>query len=131
MQSLQDYVLVLDEQKRHLHRSVLSRLSEDYRFVMVTSAEQAINQARQMDSCLVILVGENQRWFEHQVRVLRQADQPPEMTIVALTESGSPRWQNADEALDLDGFLVQPLTDDILVSLVQSAAIKKSYQQAS
>ncbi|MEM1309626.1 MAG: hypothetical protein AAGF98_09125, partial [Cyanobacteria bacterium P01_H01_bin.153] len=69
-------------------------------------------------------------WLESQVRALRQVAQTPPMTIVALTESGSPRWQSADEVLDLDGFLVQPLTDDILVSLVQSAMIKRSFGQS-
>lgn len=131
MQLPQDYVLVLDEQKRYPQRSALSRLSQDYTFVLASSAEHAIEQARQIKPCLVILVGENHSWFENQVRVLRQADQTPEMTIVALTESGSPRWQNSEKMLDLDGFLVQPLTDDILVSLVQSAVVKKAYRQAS
>lgn len=127
----QDYVLVLDEQKRHPHKPELLRLSGDYTFVTATSAEHAIEQAQQIHPCLVILIGENQSWFENQVRVLRQADQTPAMTIVALTESASPRWQNSDPGLDLDGFLVQPLTDDILVSLVQSAVVKKSYRRAS
>jgi len=127
----QDYVLVLDERQRCPQRSELSHLSLNYTFVVAKSAEHAVEQAQQMHPCLVILVGENQSWFENQVKVLRQTHQTPNMTIVALTESGSPRWQNSDESLDLDGFLVQPLTDDILVSLVQSAAIKKSYQHTA
>lgn len=126
----QDYVLVLDEQTRYPPRPELTKLTDSYAFLVATSAEQAIEQARQKNPCLVILVGENQSWFESQVRVLRQARHTPPMTIVALTESGSPRWHSSDRSLDPDGFLVQPLTDDILVSLVQSAVIKQSYRQA-
>lgn len=125
----QDYVLVLDEQKRFPARPELPSLRNKYAFVVATSAEDAIAEAQAKNPCLVILVGENQSWFESQVRVLRQASRTPPMTIVALTESESPRWQSSDRSLDPDGFLVQPLTDDILVSLVQSAVIKQSYRQ--
>ncbi len=129
MKLSQDYVLVLDEQKCHPSRPALFNICEHCAFVTATSVEHAVEQAQQKNPCLVILVGENQSWFEHQVRVLRQANQSPSMTIVALTESGSPRWHSTDRQLDLDGFLVQPLTDDILVSLVQSAMIKQSYRK--
>ena len=131
MKLSQDYVLVLDEQKYHSPKPALCNLSGHCAFVIATSVEHAIEQAQQKNPCLVILVGENQSWFEHQVRILRQSNQTPAMTIVALTESGSPRWHSANNHLDLDGFLVQPLTDDILVSLVQSAVVKQSYRQAS
>ena len=129
MKLSQDYVLVLDEQERHPPRPALFNLCEHCAFVMVTSVEHAVEQAQQKNPCLVILVGEDQSCLERQVRVLRQANQTPSMTIVALTESASPRWHRTNPQLDLDGFLVQPLTDDILVSLVQSAVIKQSYRQ--
>ena len=128
MKLLEDCVLVLDEQESRPPRAELSRLSDHYAFVMANSAEHAIEQAQHKKPCLVILMGENQSWFENQVKILRQSRQAAPMTIVALTESASPRWQRDAYTLDLDGFLVQPLTDDILVSLVQSAAIKQSYQ---
>ncbi len=127
MKLLQDYVLVLDEQENHPPRAALSSISDHCAFVVANSAEHAVEQAQQKNPCLVILMGENQSWFESQVRILRQSEQTSQMTIVALTDSGSPRWQCDACALDLDGFLVQPLSDDILVSLVQSAVIKQSY----
>lgn len=126
----QDYVLVLDEQQQKTPRAELSALSNHYAFVIATSAEHAVEQAQAMNPCLVILVGDNQAWFENQVKVLRQYTAMPRMTIVALTESASPRWQSGKDALELDGFLVKPLTDDILVSLVQSAIVKRSFRQA-
>ena len=126
----QDYVLVLDEQQV-APRSDLTAISDRCSFVVASSAENAVEQAKQINPCLVILVGENQTWFEHQVKALRQSNAVPPLTIVALTESASPRWQREPEGLALDGFLVKPLTDDILVSLVQSAIIKQSYRQVS
>ncbi|MEM6517827.1 MAG: hypothetical protein AAF892_08255 [Cyanobacteria bacterium P01_D01_bin.71] len=126
----QDCVLVLDEQDRDDQPPRLSPLSGSYSFIVADSADHVVEHAQQLNPCLVILVGENSTWLESQVRALRQVAQTPPMTIVALTESGSPRWQSADEVLDLDGFLVQPLTDDILVSLVQSAMIKRSFGQS-
>lgn len=124
----QDYVLVLDERQRLTQSSDLPDISEQYAFVIASSAEHAVEQARQVTPCLVILVGEDHHWFENQVKALRRSSETPSMTIVALTESGSPNWQASKENLELDGFLVKPLTDDILVSLVQSAIIKQSYR---
>lgn len=129
MKLSQDYVLVLDEQKHHPPKPALSNLSDHCALVTVTSAEHAVEQAQQKNPCLVILVGEDHSWFERQVSVLRQTHQRPSMTIVALTESGSPRWHSTARHIDLDGFLVQPLSVDIFVSLVQSAVIKQSYQK--
>lgn len=126
----QDYVLVLNEQERYTQRSQLSHLSGNYSFIVADSADHVVEQARQMNPRLVILVGENPIWLENQVKALRQSAQTSPMTIVALSESGSPKWQSADKASDLDGFLVQPLTDDILVSLLQSAMIKQSFEHS-
>ncbi len=128
MKLSQDYVLVLDERQIPVQASELPTMSEHYSLVVASSAEHAVEQAQQVNPCLVILVGENQTWFEHQVKALRCSAKALAMTIVALTESASPRWQGSKELLELDGFLVKPLTDDILVSLVQSAVIKRSYR---
>ncbi|NER79249.1 MAG: hypothetical protein F6K42_06635 [Leptolyngbya sp. SIO1D8] len=124
----QDYVLVLDEQQRWLHQTDLPLVSAQCPFVVALSVEHAVEQARQVAPCLVILVGENHAWFRNQVHALRHSARATPMTIVALTESTSPSWQTERDMLDLDGFLVQPLTDDVLTSLVQSAIIKQSYQ---
>ncbi|MGD1940115.1 MAG: hypothetical protein ACFB0G_02275 [Leptolyngbyaceae cyanobacterium] len=128
MKLSQDYVLVLDERQPQAQTPELPTVCDHCSFVMASSAEHAVEQAQQVDPCLVILVGEDQTWFEHQVKALRCSAKALAMTIVALTESASPRWQDSKELLELDGFLVKPLTDDILISLVQSAIIKRSYR---
>ncbi|MBE7380836.1 MAG: hypothetical protein F6J95_005450 [Leptolyngbya sp. SIO1E4] len=123
----QEYVLVLDEQQRWLPQADLPLASDHCPFVVAASAEHAVEQARQATPCLVILIGENHAWFKHQVHALRHSTHATSMTIVALTESASPNWQPERDMLDLDGFLVKPVTDDVLMSLVQSAIIKQSY----
>ncbi len=128
MKFAQDYVLVLDERQRWLEKSDLPLISERCVFVVASSAEHAVEQARQAAPCLVILVGEDRTWFKDQVHALRHSTTTSAMTIVALTESSSPNWQLEKDTLDLDGFLVKPLTDDVLTSLVQSAIIKQSYR---
>ncbi|MEO1095135.1 MAG: hypothetical protein AAFX01_09565 [Cyanobacteria bacterium J06638_28] len=128
MKSSQDYVLVLDEQQQWLAKADLPLLSEPCEFVVANSAEHAVQQARQSAPCLVILVGEDHTWFRKQVYALRHSANASPMMIVALTESSSPRWQLEKDVLDLDGFLVKPLTDDVLISLVQSAIVKQSYR---
>jgi AmiR/NasT family two-component response regulator len=124
----QDYVLILDEQQKTAQKADLPHISDKYSFVVASSAEHAVEAAQKVHPCLVILVGQDRHWFENQVRVLRHSSTTPSMTIVALTDSTAPHWSASQEALELDGFLVKPLTDDILVSLVQSAIIKQSYQ---
>lgn len=124
----QDYVLVLDEQQRRMHQSDFPLVCDRCQFVIAASAEHAVEQAKQATPCLVILVGEDHAWFRHQVHALRHSNHATPMTIVALTESTSPNWQVEEDALDLDGFLVKPLTDDVLTSLVQSAIVKQSYR---
>lgn len=130
MKLSQDYVLVLDEQQRWLRQSDLPLVSDHCAFIFASSAEHAVEQARQVEPCLVILVGEDHAWFQHQVHALRHSIHSPSMTIVALTESSSPNWQPEKDVLELDGFLVKPLTNDVLTSLVQSAIVKQSYQES-
>lgn len=124
----QDYVLVLDEQQRWSRHVDLPLTSDQYAFVVASSVEHAIEQARQVAPCLVILVGEDHASLKNQVHALRDSTREIPMTIVALTESAYPKWQPEKDALDPDGFLVKPLTDDVLNSLVQSAIIKQSYR---
>lgn len=126
-----DYVLVLNERRRQVHQPEFPVASAQYSFIVVPSVEDAIEQARKVTPCLVILIGESHAWFENQVKALRHALEAPSMTVVALTDSTAPNWQASKETMELDGFLVKPLTDDILVSLVQSAIVKQSYRQSA
>lgn len=127
----QDYVLVLDERQRHPNQLDFPATAGRYDYIVASSATHAIETARRINPCLVILVGENHGWLRDQVHALRCSVKTPPLTIVALSESTSPRWLSSKEMPELDGFLVKPLTDDILVSLMQSASIKQSYRQSA
>ncbi|MDA0674676.1 MAG: hypothetical protein O3C67_13355 [Cyanobacteria bacterium] len=97
---------------------------------VASSTEQAVAQAQQAAPCLVILVGDDQSWVKAQVDTLRQSTQATQATILALTESTRPNWEPQENTPDLDGFLVKPLTDDVLTSLIQSALVKQTYRSA-
>ena len=55
---------------------------------------------------------------------LRETVKPADVTIVALTESSESSWFPYEEHPSLDGFLVKPLSSDVLNSVVESALAK-------
>lgn len=127
MTSCKDYVLILDEQQQVSPRPDLPLETDRCDVFVASSFEQAVARAKQAAPCLVILAGDDQRWVQTQVHTLRQSTQAHEATILALTESTHPNWEPHEETPDLDGFLVKPLTTEVLTSLVQSALIKREY----
>ncbi|WP_155523681.1 hypothetical protein [Nodosilinea nodulosa] len=93
-----------------------------YPVFVANSTEQAVTRVSQGAPCLVILMGNNvQTWSQPLVHQLRQHGHSSDMTIVALTDSTSPQWNYSEDLSGLDGLLVQPLSTDILRSLVESA----------
>lgn len=121
------YILVLDTQRHATHgvRSLLTQLRCPV-FIAGT-AEQAVAKTRQLPPCLVILVGDGHTWSQSLVDQLRQEDHSAQMTIVALSDSGSPRWDHSENNPGLDGFLVNPLSGEVLTSLVESALAKQNW----
>lgn len=127
------YILVLDTQRQEAGwqemggaHSLLTQLRCP---VFITgSAEQAVAKVRQVAPYLVILMGDGPNWSKALVNQLRQEEQAFGMTIVALTDSASPRWGQQEDNPGLDGFLVKPLSDEVLTSLVESALAKRSWR---
>ncbi|MBD0335113.1 MAG: response regulator [Cyanobacteria bacterium Co-bin13] len=120
------YILVLDTQRQEsggVH-SLLTQLRCPV-FIAGT-AEQALAKVHQGPPYLVILIGDGQNWSKPLVAQLRQGASAAKMTIVALTDSTSPRWGHQDDNPGLDGFLVKPLSGEVLTSLVESALAKQS-----
>ncbi|TVQ11043.1 MAG: hypothetical protein EA368_06280 [Leptolyngbya sp. DLM2.Bin27] len=120
------YILVLDPNCPHRdpRRDDRHPLEAElqYPVFVASSTEQAVHRVNQGIPSLVILVGNNfQDWSQPLVNQLRQHDQAPDMTIVALTDSASPQWNYSEDTPGLDGLLVQPLSMEILRSLVESA----------
>jgi DNA-binding NarL/FixJ family response regulator len=129
MASFKDYVLILDEQQSS-SQSDLSFEGDRCAVVLTSSFEQVVAKAKQAAPCLVILAGDDQSWVKSKVHTLRQSTQAHQSTILALTDSTQPNWEPQEAASDLDGFLVRPLSADVLTSLIQSALIKREYSMA-
>ncbi len=126
MGSSQSYVLVLGQESDDL-RSLQSVLAELRCSVTIASSEdQAVSHANQVTPCLVILTGNHYQWSPTLVEKLRYSSRATWMTIVALTEVHAPSWLHADECPGFDGFLVKPITHDILTSLIQSAKARQT-----
>lgn len=122
MNLTRSYILVLDPERSHRDDAHPLESDLQYPVVVTRSPAQAFTRVSQGAPCLVILVGNNfQDWSQSLIRQLRQHAQSPDMTIVALTDSASPQWNYSEDIPGLDGLLVQPLSMDILRSLVESA----------
>lgn len=121
MQLLKNYVLVLHQQAED--SPVLETLLERLRCstFIAHSADQMIAKASQEPPYLVILAGNDQTWSYGLVNKLRGVANACGVTIVALTDCHAPSWLYQEENPGIDGFLVKPLSNDVLTSLIQSA----------
>lgn len=118
----QGYILVLDPERLPHDDAHPLVTNLQYPVFVASSTEQAVTRVSQEPPCLVILVGNNfQTWSQPLVNQLRQYGHSPDMTIVALTDSASPQWNYSEDTPGVDGLLVQPLSMDIVRSLVESA----------
>ncbi|MEM9804306.1 MAG: hypothetical protein AAF959_03415 [Cyanobacteria bacterium P01_D01_bin.56] len=88
------------------------------------SADQAVARIQQGIPYLVILSGAHKNWAPALVDRLRETVKPLGTTIVALTQSHEPSWSPHEEHPGIDGFLVEPLSQDVLHLVVESAAAK-------
>jgi CheY-like chemotaxis protein len=127
MKLFENYVLVLEQQPDDLH--TLKSLLHALRCPVVTaqSMEQALASIRHYPPALVILAGSCQNWSPPRIQQLRSQVNGTPVMVVALTDVSAPSWQHLEEHPDLDGFLVKPLTMDVLTSLLQSAQIRQTY----
>lgn len=96
--------------------------------IVARSPEQAIAQAHKTVPCLVILAG--QQPHRSIASELRNTERSSRATIVALSDFHAPNWNHEDNS-GLDGFLVKPMSSDVLTSLVQSARVRQTCSQAS
>lgn len=122
------YILVLnpDQQEIRTIRAIESDLP--YPVFVANSTEQAVTRLTEGLPCLIILVGNNvQAWSRSLIQHLRQTPKAADTTIVALTDSASPQWNHSEDTPELDGFLVKPLSLDIIKSLVESAQARQTW----
>jgi DNA-binding response OmpR family regulator len=121
------YILVVDPQRHEMPTFPPTRLDFEYPVFVVNSTEQAMGRLDQGFPCLVILIiDDGQDWLWSFIEKLRQITAARAMTIVALTDATSPEWHYSEDMPDVDGFLVKPLSLDILKSLVASATARQT-----
>ncbi len=122
----QSYVLVLGQPSDDLQS--LGSVLEGLRcpLVVANSVEQMIANISSAAPYLVILVCSDLRWSSRLVMRLRDISNARYATIVALADSHLSSWLPQADHSGLDGFLVKPLSGDILISLVQSALARQT-----
>lgn len=125
MKATHDYVLVLDQHPDDIQAVETLLQVLHCPAVVIDSAEQVVDRVNEDFPYLMILVGNHQRWPKTFLNELRDIADTFGGTILALTDNYVPSWIRQDENPGFDGFLVQPLNSDVLVSLVQSAWIKQ------
>lgn len=122
MGDLQSYILVLGQSAEDFQW--LYGLPEGMvqcSVIMVSSLEEAVQQVNHAVPCLLILASGQSVWHTSIVQRFRNLADDCGMTIVVVSESHAPRWSRQEHNLGIDGYLVKPITGEILNSLIQSA----------
>ena len=124
--------LVLEQQpSQDSHK--LAKLLNSWRspFIISSSPAQVLDNIRDISPCLVILVGNHRAWPHQFSRKLRLEANLLGYTILALTDAASPNWPQHEDISIFDGFLVQPLSSDILASILKTAQAKRSVKESN
>ncbi|WP_448571709.1 hypothetical protein [Trichothermofontia sp.] len=122
MGDLQSYILVLGQSAEDFQW--LYGLPEGMvqcSVIMVSSLEDAVKHVNHAVPCLLILASGQSVWHTSIVERFRNLTDDCGMTIVVVSESHAPRWSRQEHNLGVDGYLVKPITGEILNSLIQSA----------
>jgi CheY-like chemotaxis protein len=120
------YVLLLAKHPRQVR--VLASLLRRLRYSVEVSCteDQAIAQAGARPPFLVILTGNHQDWSPNLLARLRNQAEIQATTLVAVTDFHAPSWVHQEENPGFDGFLVNPISSEVLFFLVQSAHTRRS-----
>jgi AmiR/NasT family two-component response regulator len=125
MESASGYILLLAQHPRQA-RILMSLLGcSAHSIAIACSEEQAVVQANEHLPFLVILTGDHDNWSQQFLKELRQHSNAHHTTLVALTDFHAPSWVHQEENPGFDGFLVNPISNEVLLSLVQSAYTKQ------
>lgn len=126
MKLASDYILILAKYTQQAH--FLMTLLGDSRFsaTIAYSEEQAIIQVKHLLPFLIILAGDHYSWSQNLLSNLRSYGNTQQITLVALTDFHTPSWVSQEENPGFDGFLVSPLSREVLLSLVHSAYMRQA-----
>jgi AmiR/NasT family two-component response regulator len=131
MDSASTYILLLAKHPRQVR--VLTALLQRscYTVELACTEEQAVVQADEHPPFLVILTGNHQDWSSQLLSDLRHRSATRSLTLVALTDFHAPSWMHQEENPGFDGFLVNPISSEVLHSLVESAYTRRIWCSAS
>ncbi|QZZ23048.1 hypothetical protein J5X98_12305 [Leptothermofonsia sichuanensis E412] len=125
MQFTSGYILLLAKQPQAV-RVLASLLGHSsYSVAIASTEEQAIAQTERHPPFLIILAGNHNHWSQTLLHDLRIHARSHSITLVALTDFHAPSWIHQEENPGFDGFLVNPISSDVLSSLVQSAQTRQ------
>ncbi len=93
---------------------------------IATSLDQAVAHMNQSPPDFVILTGNHQSWSSTSVEQLRYGSHPCPILIFALSNCPPSSWLSQSENPTFDGFLVNPVSEGVLHSLLQSAHARQS-----
>lgn len=121
MQLPSNSILLLTKQPGKVHILIALLRTSKFSVSIATSETQAAHQVIQSPPFLIILAGDHQAWSKDSLGELRSQANSHHITLVALSDFHAPSWVHQDENPCFDGFLVNPISHEILLSLVQSA----------
>jgi CheY-like chemotaxis protein len=125
MKLMSRYVLLLAQPSEDLKG--LEHLLERLRcsVSIASSSDQLLAYVTQRPPCLVILQSSDNHWSQRIIRQLKTVVDTANITLVALTDCHTPSWLTQEENPGFDGFLVKPLSREVLSSLIQSASARQ------
>jgi DNA-binding NarL/FixJ family response regulator len=121
MSLVSSYILLLVKHPYEARNLASSLGISNYSVAIANSEEQAVAHTAQHPPFLIILAGDHQNWSRSLLRELRSHANAHRITLLALTDFHAPKWMHQEENPGFDGFLVSPISTEILSSLVQSA----------
>jgi AmiR/NasT family two-component response regulator len=131
MESASQYILLLAQCPHRLPPLAALLGCSNYSISLACSEEQALVRASEHRPFLIILAGDHQHWSRHLVRRLKIYTRNYPITLVALTDFHAPSWVHQEENPGFDGFLVSPISSEVLFSLVQSAYTRQIFCSAN
>ncbi|MEM7773075.1 MAG: hypothetical protein AAF327_21530 [Cyanobacteria bacterium P01_A01_bin.37] len=120
-----DYVLVLDQHSEDVQAVEPLLRALHCPAIIANSPDQVADRVSNGFPYLLILVGNHHDWPTTLLNELRNIADTFGSTILSLADNHAPSWMHQEENPGFDGFLVQPLTSEVLGSLVQSAWVKQ------
>lgn len=101
------------------------RLHADFSVYVAHSEAQAVVYATHYPPFLVILSGDYATWSRSLLQELRSLAIQP-MTLILLTDDHIPSWVDQEDNPGFDGFLVNPISREILFALIHSAYTRQA-----